>query len=126
MEGASLSSQAKPPLFSCWLPFTTPLPPRPCKLKSCGVSVVPAVIRVEQAQAGTSRVVGFAEGLPILSVTLALPPPQTLGKAPTSMLRLWVCSLPGCRAPGWGPEGGRFWIAHPDGHHPEPLNWPWH
>lgn len=63
MEGASLSSQAKPPLFSCWLLFTNPLPPLPCKLKSCGVSGVPAAIRAERAQAGASRVVWLCRRL---------------------------------------------------------------
>lgn len=53
---------------------------------------------------------GFAESLAIPSVPLALPPPQTLGKAPTSITGCRYASLLGSRAAGWGPERGGGWF----------------
>lgn len=120
-------SQAKPPLFSCWLHFTT-LSSRVTNLGSVGYRGTSC----SSTEIDKWKVVWHCRGLELASL-LPLSParselslshcPRHLGKPPPP------CPGSGCAVSG-APimeeyqKGGQFGCAHPGRHRPELLNWP--
>lgn len=81
-----------------------------------------AVIRVELAQAGTSRVVWLYRRLAYSLCPLGSPTAPDTRESPhlhAQVVGLQLAGEQGCWM-GTRKRGRVVWIAHPDGHHPEP------